>query len=122
VCAAFGNHIFTVNSGNKARDVDTLTTKEAMVTYIGTNYGANIEYMITEFVTGVPIVLTIPPQDPAIITQHAARVSAHRTQLNAKIINLEAQQTAINVSIAANPVVTRSRDLLEIGVKSISCL
>ena len=44
VCEALGNHIFTVNSGNKARDVDTLrTTKEAMVTYIGTNYG---EYRI----------------------------------------------------------------------------
>ena len=64
----------------------------------------NIEYRSKEFATGVPIVLTIPPQDLAIITQHAARVSAHHTQLNAKIINPEAQQTAINVSIAANPV------------------
>jgi len=39
-CAALGNHIFTISLGNKARDGDTLrTTKEAMITYIGTNYG-----------------------------------------------------------------------------------
>ena len=37
-CAALGNHVFTISSGNKARDGDTLrTTKEAMVTWIGTN-------------------------------------------------------------------------------------
>ncbi len=40
-CAALvGTHIFTISLGNKARDGDTLrTTKEAMVTYIGTNFG-----------------------------------------------------------------------------------
>jgi hypothetical protein len=39
-CAALGNHIFTISSGNKARDGDTLcTTKEAMVTYFGTTLG-----------------------------------------------------------------------------------
>ena len=39
-CKALGNHIFTISSGNKARDGDTLgTTKEAMVTYIATHYG-----------------------------------------------------------------------------------
>jgi hypothetical protein len=36
-CDALGSHIFTISSGNKARDGDTLcTTKEAMITYIGT--------------------------------------------------------------------------------------
>ncbi len=63
-CAALGSHIFTISSGNKARDGNTLrTTKEAMITYIGTNYG---EDMSKEFATGVLTVLTIPPQDPAI--------------------------------------------------------
>ena len=36
-CAALGNHIFTIGSGNKAQDGDTLCrTNEAMITYIGT--------------------------------------------------------------------------------------
>ena len=61
-CAALGNHIFTVSSGNKARDGDTLrTTKEAMVTYLGTTLG---EETSKEFATGVTTVLTLPPQDP----------------------------------------------------------
>ena len=63
-CAALGNHIFTINLGNKARDGDTLcTTKEAMITYIGTNYGKDTS---KEFATGVLTVLTLPPQDLAI--------------------------------------------------------
>ena len=63
-CAALGNHIFTISLGNKARDGDTLrTTKEAMITYIGTHHGKDTS---KEFATGVLIVLTIPPQDPAI--------------------------------------------------------
>jgi hypothetical protein len=74
-CADLGSHVFTVSSGNKARDGDTLrTTKEAMVTYIGTNFGEDTS---KEFATGVPIVLSVPPQDPAIITCHAARVLSH---------------------------------------------
>jgi len=101
-CAALGNHVFTISSGNKARDGDTLrTTKEAMVTWIGTNLG---EETSREFATGVSIVLTIPPQDPAIIARHAARVLAHRTRLTAKIANLEAQSVAIMTAIAANPL------------------
>jgi hypothetical protein len=63
-CAALGSHIFTISLGNKARDGDTLcTTKEAMVTYIGTNFGEDTS---KEFGTGILTVLTIPPQDPAI--------------------------------------------------------
>ena len=39
-CAKLGGNIFTISSGNKARDGNTLrTTKEAMVLYIGTHYG-----------------------------------------------------------------------------------
>ncbi len=63
-CAALGNHIFTISLVNKARDGDTLRTmKEAMTTYIGTNYGEDTS---KEFSTGVLTVLAIPPQDPAI--------------------------------------------------------
>ena len=37
-CAKLGGNIFTISSGNKARDGDMLrTTKEAMVLYIGTH-------------------------------------------------------------------------------------
>jgi len=58
-CEALGNHIFTINSGNKARDGDTLrTTKEAMVTYIGTHYGEDTS---KEFATGVKTSLSVPP-------------------------------------------------------------
>ncbi len=63
-CAALGSHIFTISLGNKARDGDTLcTTKEAMITYIGTNYGEDTS---KEFATGVLTVLTIPPQNLVI--------------------------------------------------------
>ena len=56
-CQALGTHIFTISSGNKAQDGDTLrTTKEAMVTYIGTNFG---EETSKEFQTGVLTVLNI---------------------------------------------------------------
>ena len=100
-CAALGNHIFTISSGNKARDGDTLrTTKEAMVTYIGTNFGEEIS---KEFQTGVLTVLAIPPQDPAIALRHATRVAAHQARLNAKIINLTIQQAAIDSAITADP-------------------
>jgi len=100
-CAALGNHIFTISSGNKARDGDTLhTTKEAMVTYFGTTLGEDTS---KEFATGVTTVLTLPPQDPAILAQHAARVLANTTRLNAKIVNLEAQQMAINTALATDP-------------------
>ena len=38
--AELGGNIFTISSGNKARDGDTLcATKEAVVLYIGTHYG-----------------------------------------------------------------------------------
>jgi hypothetical protein len=95
-----GNHIFTISSGNKARDGDTLcTTKEAMVTYIGTHYGEDTS---KEFATGVKTLLTVPPQDPAITQRHAIRVTAYQTHLRAKIVNLEAQQVAINMAIAAD--------------------
>ena len=100
-CAALGNHIFTISLGNKARDGDTLrTTKEAMITYIGTQYGEDTS---KEFATGVLTVLTIPPHNQAITTQHATRVAAHQLQLNAKIINLKAQQTAIDLAMVADP-------------------
>ena len=100
-CAALGNHIFTISSGNKARDGDTLcTTKEAMITYIGTDYGEDTS---KEFSTGVLTVLAIPPRDPAIANRHAIRVAAHQSRLNAKIINLTAQQAAIDQAISANP-------------------
>ena len=100
-CAALGNHIFTISSGNKARDRDTLrTTKEAMVTYFGTTLG---EEKSKEFATGVTTVLTLPPQDPAILARHSARVLANTNRLNAKILNLKAQQTAINAALAAAP-------------------
>jgi len=99
-CAALGNHIFTISLGNKARDGDTLrTTKEAMITYIGTQYGEDTS---KEFATGVLTVLTIPPQDQAITTRHATRVAAHQQRLSAKIVNLTAQQAAINLEIVAN--------------------
>ena len=100
-CAALGNHIFTVSSGNKARDGDTLrTTKEAMVTYLGTTLG---EETSKEFATGVTTVLTLPSLDPAILARHAARVLANTTRIEAKILNLEAQQTAIIAALAAAP-------------------
>ena len=72
-----------------------------MITYIGTQYGEDTS---KEFATDVLTVLTIPPQDQAITTQHATRVAAHQQQLNAKIINLKAQQMAIDLVIAANPL------------------
>ena len=86
-CAALGNHIFTISLGNKARDGDTLrTTKEAIITYIGTNYGKDTS---KEFATGVLTVLTLPPQDPAIASRHAIRLAAHQLRLTAKINNLK---------------------------------
>jgi hypothetical protein len=101
-CAALGSHIFTISLGNKAQDGNTLrTTKEAMITCIGTNYGEDTS---KEFATGVLTVLTIPPQDPAIASRHAIRVAAHQSRLNAKITNLMAQQTAIDLAIVANPL------------------
>ncbi len=100
-CAALGNHIFTISSGNKAQDGNTLcTTNEAMITYIGTQYGKDTS---KEFATGILTVLTIPPQDQAITNRHAIRVAAHLLRLNAKIANLTAQQAAINLAIASNP-------------------
>ena len=72
-----------------------------MITYIGTQYGEDTS---KEFATGVLTVPTIPPQDQAITTRHAIRVAAHQQRLNAKIINLKAQQTAIDLSIAADPL------------------
>ena len=66
-CAALGNHIFTISSGNKAQDFDTLgTTKDAIITYISTQYGEDTS---KEFATGglTLTALTIPPQDQAIM-------------------------------------------------------
>ena len=100
-CVELGKNIFTISSGNKARDGDTLrTTKEAMILYIGTHYGEDIS---KEFGTGVMTVLTIPPLDPAIATRQAQRVQAHETRLKHKIANLEDQQAAILAAIAADP-------------------
>jgi hypothetical protein len=100
-CAALGTHIFTISLGNKAQDGNTLcTTKEAMVTYIGTNFGEDTS---KEFQTGVLTVLNIPPQDPAIAQRHATRVAAHQARLNAKIINLITQKTAIDSAILLDP-------------------
>ena len=72
-----------------------------MITYIGTQYGKDTS---KEFATGVLTVLTIPSPDPAITNRHATRVAAYQLRLNAKIINLKAQQTAIDLAIAANPL------------------
>ena len=99
-CAELGGHIFTINSGNKARDGDTLcTTKEAMVLYIGTHYGEDTS---KEFATGVMTVLTIPPQDADITTRQQIRLLAHQARLQAKIVNLTAQQVAIMTAIVTN--------------------
>jgi len=100
-CVELGNHIFTISSGNKARDGDTLrTTKEAMTLYIGTHYG---EDSSKEFSTGVVTTLSIPPQDPTIDARHALRVQAHQARLTKKIANLLDQQTAILAAIVASP-------------------
>ena len=100
-CVELGKNIFTISSGNKARDGDTLrTTKEAMILYIGTHYGEDIS---KEFGTGVMTVVTIPPLDPAIATRQAQRVQAHRIRLNRKTANLEDQQVAILAAIVADP-------------------
>ena len=100
-CVELGNHIFTISSGNKARDGDTLrTTKEAMTLYIGTHYG---EDSSKEFSTGVVTKLSIPPQDATISTRHALRVQAHLARLNKKIANLQDQQTAILAAIVVSP-------------------
>ena len=81
-CAELGGNIFTISSGNKARDGATLcTTKESMVLYIGTHYGGDTS---KEFVTGVMTVLTIPPQDAAITTRYQARMLAHQARLQTK--------------------------------------
>jgi len=71
-----------------------------MVTYFCTTLG---EETSKEFATGVTTVLTLPQQDPATLARHAARVLANTTRLNAKIVNLKAQQTAINAALAADP-------------------
>ena len=85
----------------RSQDGDTLcTTKEATITYIGMQYGEDTS---KEFATGILTVLTIPPQAPAITNRHATRVAAYQLRLNAKVINLKAQQTAIDLAIAANP-------------------
>ncbi len=47
--------------------------------------------------------MNIPPQDPAIALLHATRVAAHQARLNAKIINLTTQRTAIDLAISADP-------------------
>jgi len=101
VCAKLGGNIFTISSGNKAKDGDTLhTTKEAMALYIGTHYGKDTS---KEFATEMMTVLTIHPQDAAIITRHQIRLLGHHARLQAKIINLTAQQVAITTAIATNP-------------------
>jgi hypothetical protein len=95
-CAELGSNIFIISSGNKARDGDLLcTTKEAMVLYIGTNYG---EVTSKEFATGVMTVTNIPLLDAAIMTRHQARLLAHQLQLPAKIVNLMAQQDVIVIT------------------------
>ena len=68
--------------------------------YIGTQYGEDTS---KEFATGALTVLMIPPHDQAITNQHATRVAAYQLRLTAKIINLKAQQTEIDLAIAANP-------------------
>jgi hypothetical protein len=99
-CAALGSSIFTISSGNKARDGNTLwTTKEAMVLYIGTTMGEDTS---KEFATGQLTVLTIPPQDAAITARHTAQVQAHRTRLTEKVTNHEVQKTAIEAALALN--------------------
>ncbi len=100
-CAVLGSNIFTVSSGNKARDGNTLrTTKEAMVMYIGTAMGKDTS---KEFATRVLTTLTIPAQDAAITARHATRVLAHRTCLTKKIANLEVQKTAIETALILDP-------------------
>jgi hypothetical protein len=71
-----------------------------MVTYFSTTLG---EETSKEFATGVTTVLTLPSLDPAILARHATRVLANTTRLEAKILNLEAQQTAIIAALAAAP-------------------
>ena len=100
-CAKLGGNIFTISSGNKARDGNMLrTTKEAMVLYINTHYGKDTS---KEFATGVMTVLNVPSQDAAITTRHQIRLLAHQARLQAKIVNLTAQQVVITTSIATNP-------------------
>ena len=76
---------------------DTLRTiKEAMVTYFGTTLGEETSK------EGCNRRANSPSTDPAILARHAARVLENTTRLNAKIVNLEAQQTAINTALAAD--------------------
>ena len=101
LCAKLGGNVFTISSGNNARDGDMLcTTNKAMVLYIGTHYGEDTS---KDFATGVMTVLTIPPQDAAITTRHHIRLLAHQARLHAKIVNLTAQQVAITTAFATNP-------------------
>ena len=82
-CAELGGSIFTISSGNKARDDATLcTTEEAMVLYIGMHYREDTS---KEFATGVMTVLSIPLQDATITTRHQARLIAHQARLQKKM-------------------------------------
>ena len=92
-CKDLEGHIFTIGSGNKGKYGDMLcTSKEKMVTYIGTKCGND---GAQEWTSKKGIVLAEPAYLLAIETRHTERVRATREQLNQKMTSLTAEQNDI---------------------------
>ena len=90
-------HIFTIGSGNKGKDGDTIrTSMEKMATYIGTKYGNEAAQ---EWTSGKKITLSEPAYSQAIRDRHAARVKATREQIELRLKSLRAEKTAIEAEI-----------------------
>jgi hypothetical protein len=75
-CKDLEGHIFTIGSGNKGKDGDMVSTsKEKMVTYIGTKYGDDAAQ---EWIIEKCRVFPKPTYSKAILDRHAERVQATR--------------------------------------------
>jgi hypothetical protein len=90
-----------MSTSNKAKYGDMLRmTSEALTIYIGVNFG---EEAAKEFANGTLTVRTAPVVDPSIFARHAAKVLAHTTRINTKIVALEAQIVAIKAALVTSP-------------------
>jgi hypothetical protein len=100
-CKDLEGNVFTIGSGKKGKDGDTLrTSKEKLAQYIGTNYRDDA---CQEWLSEKQLVLQEPAYPDAVLARHRLHEIAVTNRVTKMITSLEKQLQVINTELLLTP-------------------
>jgi hypothetical protein len=100
-CKDLEGNVFTIGSGNKGKDCDTLrTSKEKLALYIGTSYGDDA---CQEWLSEKQLVLQEPTYLDSVLARHAVREKAVIDRVTKTVTSLGKQLQVIEAKLLLTP-------------------